>query len=72
MSSDKHGETEMAQPPQTESWTGPYGYLELTFQEQNKVLAINNPLKPGYVPAARYLISTLGNVSLWRKPTGEC
>lgn len=61
----------MAQPQQIETWTGPYSYLEMTFEEQNRALAINNPFAPDYVPAACYLISTLGNVKLWRKPTGE-
>lgn len=54
-----------------ETFTGPYSYLEMTFEEQNKALEINSPLKPGYVPAACYLIGTLGTVKLWKKPSGD-
>jgi hypothetical protein len=57
----------MAQPQRIEIWTGPYSYLDLTFQEQNKAIAINDPLEPGYIPAACYLISDRGDVKLWRE-----
>lgn len=51
-----------------ESWTGPYHYSELLFHEQNKALAINSPLEPGYVPGASYMLSDQGNVKLWQRP----
>lgn len=54
-----------------ETFTGPYSYLEMTFEEQNKALKLNNPFSADYVPAACYLIGTRGTVKLWKKPTGE-
>lgn len=54
-----------------ETFTGPYSYLEMTFDEQNQALKLNSPLSPGYRPAACYLIGTHGTVKLWHKPDGH-
>jgi hypothetical protein len=63
------GAKKMTDTPET--FTGPYSYLEMSFEEQNQALKLNSPLSPDYRPAACYLIGTRGTVKLWHKPDGH-
>lgn len=50
-----------------ERWNGPYRYLQMTFHEQNRALAVNSPLAPGYERGALYVVSDQGDVKIWRR-----